>query len=82
MARVRYVSKNTLHNTDVIGSIQLFAGEEDLESCEIREVHLHASFSFFLMRSVQVNLCQKLLFLHQLIHNMTTYCSLNCKFNT
>ena len=27
-------------------------------------------------------LCQKLLFLHQLTHNMTTDCSLNCKFNT
>ena len=26
---------------------------------------------------VQVNLCQKLLFLHQLTHNMTTDCSLN-----
>ena len=31
---------------------------------------------------LQVNLCQKLLFLHQLTHNMTTYCSLNYKFNT
>ena len=31
---------------------------------------------------VQVNLCQKLLFLHQLTHNMTTDCSLNYKFNT
>ena len=31
---------------------------------------------------VQVNLCQKLLFLHQLTHNMTTCCSLNYKFNT
>ena len=29
-----------------------------------------------------VNLCQKLLFLHQLTHNMTADCSLNCKFNT
>ena len=28
---------------------------------------------------VQVNLCQKLLFLHQLTHNMTTDCSLNYK---
>ena len=32
--------------------------------------------------SVQVNLYQKLLFLHQLTHNMTTVCSLNYKFNT
>ena len=31
---------------------------------------------------VQVNLCQKLLFLHQLTHNMKTDCSLNYKFNT
>ena len=31
---------------------------------------------------VQVNLCQKLLFLHQLTHNMETDCSLNYKFNT
>ena len=31
---------------------------------------------------VQVNICQKLLFLHQLTHNMTTDCSLNYKFNT
>ena len=31
---------------------------------------------------VQVNLCQKLLFLHQLTHNMTTDCSLNYNFNT
>ena len=30
---------------------------------------------------VQVNLCQKLLFLHQLTHNMMTY-SLNYKFST
>jgi hypothetical protein len=29
-----------------------------------------------------VNLCQKLLFLHQLTHNMRTDCSLNYKFNT
>ena len=36
------------------------------------------TFSF----RIQVNLCQKLLFLHQLTHNMTTDCSLNYKFNT
>ena len=32
--------------------------------------------------SAQVNLCQKLLFLHQLIQNMTTDCSLNYEFST
>ena len=31
---------------------------------------------------VQVNLFQKHLFLHQLTHNMTTDCSLNCHFST
>ena len=31
---------------------------------------------------VQVNLCQKLLFLHQLTQKMMTDCSLNYKFNT
>ena len=31
---------------------------------------------------VQVNLCQKLLFLSQLTHSMMTSCSLNYKFNT
>ena len=35
-----------------------------------------------LISYVQVNLCQKLLFLHQLTHNMTTDCSLSYKFNT
>ena len=32
--------------------------------------------------TVQVNICQKLSFLPQLTHNMTTDCSLNNKFNT
>ena len=32
--------------------------------------------------SLQANLCQKLLFLHQLTHNMTIDCSLKSKFNT
>ena len=31
---------------------------------------------------IQVNDCQKLLFLHQLTHNMTTDCSLNHQFST
>jgi len=33
------------------------------------------------MVQIQVNLCQKLLFLHQPTHNTTTDCSLNYKFN-
>ena len=31
---------------------------------------------------IQVNLCQKLLFLHQITNNKMTDCSLNYKFNT
>ena len=39
---------------------------------------------FFEVRKtrIQVNLCQKLLFLYQLTHNMTTDYSLNYKFST
>ena len=40
----------------------------------------HGLFSW--VDLLQVNLCKKLLFLHQLSHNMTTDCSLNYKFNT
>ena len=36
----------------------------------------------YFSKLVQVNLCQKLSFLHQLTHNMTIDCLLNCKFNT
>ena len=34
---------------------------------------------FWWIRIIQVNFCQKLLFLHQLTHNMTTDCSLFMK---
>ena len=40
------------------------------QCCEIERVWLYTE---------QVNLCQKLLFLHQLTHNMTTDCSLFMK---
>ena len=33
------------------------------------------------MQKIFINLCQKLLFLHQLIHNMITDCSFNYKLN-
>ena len=39
-------------------------------------------FWFKVQDCIQVNLCQKLLFFHQLTHNMRTDCSLNYKFNT
>ena len=49
-----------------------------MKSSHMYRFNVHMYFFYF----VQVNLSQKLLFLHQLSHNMTTYCSLNCKFNT
>ena len=54
---------------------------------ESRQMRKHSSkvrsvFGQKKNKYVQVNLCQKLLFLHQLTHNMTTDCSLNYKFNT
>ena len=60
-----------------------------LDGCSLKAKFLKAlSFPSLLstnesdsLSSVQVNLCQKLLFLHQLTHNMTTDCSLNYKFN-
>ena len=38
-------------------------------------------FFFIGFKQVQVNLCQKLLILHQLIHNMTTDCSWNLNYH-
>jgi hypothetical protein len=40
------------------------------------------SKNFILCTAIQVNLFQKHLFLHQLIHNMRTDCSLNYEFST
>ena len=48
-----------------------------MKSSHMYRFNVHMYFFYF----VQVNLSQKLLFLHQLSHNMTTYCSLNYKFN-
>ena len=42
---------------------------------QVREQHNYLGF-------LQVNLYQKLLFLHQLTHNMTTDCILNYMFST
>ena len=36
---------------------------------------------YVLRKLVQIHLCQKLLFLHQITHNITTDCSLNSKKN-
>ena len=58
-------------------------GENNRETTNPNTGLFHVLHIFFRrFSSVQVNLCQKLLFLHQLTHNMTTDCSLNYKFNT
>ena len=51
-----------------------------MQLCVFTRYYIHPAIS--INTWVQVNLCQKLLFLHQLTHNMTTDCSLNYKFNT
>ena len=54
----------------------------------MQSLHTDAFSRFFFLfglnknECVQVNLCQKLLFLHQLTHNMTKNCSLNYEFST
>ena len=50
---------------------------------ELSNIDLYwGTFPTIFYSEVQANLCQKLTFLHQLIHNMTTDCLLNYKFNT
>ena len=46
------------------------------------QIHLLDAHGMCSFDYIQVNLCQKLLFMDQLTHNMTTDCSLNYKFNT
>mgnify|MGYP001200926536 CR=1 FL=1 len=43
---------------------------------------LHQVGKIIILSIIQVNLCQKLLFWHQLTDSITTDCSLNYKFNT
>ena len=53
------------------------------ERCCYRFIFIvHSMIKFKQNQQLQVNLCQKLLFLHQTTHNMTTDCSLNYKLNT
>ena len=62
--------RNT-ETTSSNSSVKFIYSEKATKFCEI----------FPLLLTVQVHLCQKLLFLHQLTNNMTTDCSLNYKFN-
>ena len=54
----------------------------ELRKCEVKGVMKRPERNQLKSLNLQVNLCQKLLFLHQLTHNMTTDCSLNYKFIT
>ena len=54
----------------------IFKLERNSQLCGKPSTSLHFSWLDGRVFSVQVNLCQKLLFLHQLTHNMTTDCSL------
>ena len=47
----------------------------------IMKLHVH-TYTHCSTRTVQVNICQKHLFLHQLTQNMTKDCSLNYVFST
>ena len=75
------MERRTEHNLQIEGEIHvekipnLVVDHERLEEFLIEEREEKN-------RQLQVNLYQKLLFLHQLTHNMTTDCSLNQKFNT
>ena len=53
----------------------------DVKVC-IQLVYFSFQKKSFQDHQIQVNLCQKLLFLHQLTHNMTTDCALNYKLIT
>ena len=54
----------------------------ELRKCEVKRVMKRPERNQLKSLNLQVNLFQKLLFLHQLTHNMRTDCSLNYKFNT
>ena len=54
----------------------------DVKVCIIRLDHIYFEKSLLTSWQVEVNLCQKLLFFHQLTHIMTTDCSWNYEFST
>ena len=81
--RARYLSRK-LHGVQCNG-VKYFLLEEHSKFWVISISITRNFFSFPKMSvsmSVQVNLFQKHLFLHQLTHNTTTDCSLNYEFST
>ena len=63
-------------NSKFLIRLIVFSSKCSLECPRLWQITV--TFSFLL----QVNICQKHLFLHQLTHNMTADCSLNYEFNT
>ena len=55
---------------------------EDKELTEQPQARYIQGMCINILQYVQVNLCQKHLFLQQLTHNMSKDCSLNYKFST
>jgi hypothetical protein len=65
--------------TDNLGSLFLSIVKSMGLAHQINQTQ-NCKFEF--SKLLKVNNCQKLLFLHQLTHNMTTDCSLNYQFST
>ena len=74
----------------VASGLGLFTQEKDLpwimlifwkRYCFLGAPESRNSITWLTLTDVQVNLCQELLFLHQLTHNMTTDFSMNCMRN-
>ena len=67
----------------VAKSQKIFSCSLDLQRNKLRQNSLFLAIQIlYFVFKIQVNLCQKHLFLHQLTHYMTTDCSLNYKFST
>jgi hypothetical protein len=68
--------------TDQIQNVRIIDFSRLSDSLFCLDIFLNHNLLASRSTSVQVNLCQKLLILNHLTHNMTTDCSLNYKFNT
>ena len=72
------VKRHEKKHSNLPKNLSFLCGNCDNVYLSRADLHAHEDS----VHGIQVNLCQKLLFLHQLTHNMTTDCSLNYKFNT
>ena len=89
---MRFFCLTTTRNTITFIARKCFSVLSDVTWCgRSRQIFLQDFFTISLhvfspspgqkQNKVQLNVCQKLLFLHQLTHNMTTDCSRNCHEN-